>query len=240
VLSFASAMVQALVAVGVVGIAAALLGATRSTMCTADWVIEVASYSLIVAVGARLLWVKGRGFLASLRMLHQAPLPAPVGAAVTDRHHHHDHDHHGHDHAHDHVGHSHHHDEACDHDHGPDPSSLAGPGGWRRGLSAIFAVGLRPCSGAILVLVFALAQGLFWAGAAATFVMGLGTAITVAAIATIAVGARGAAAKMAASRAGYGTLAMRGIEVAAAVFIIAFGLLLLAGYLATERLVGLC
>jgi nickel/cobalt transporter (NicO) family protein len=244
VLSFASAMVQALVAVGVVGIAAALLGATRSTMCTADWVIEVASYSLIVAVGARLLWVKGRGFLASLRMLRQAPLPAPVGAAVTDRHdhhdHHHDHDRHGHGHAHDHAGHAHHHDEACDHDHGPDPSSLAGPGGWRRGLSAIFAVGLRPCSGAILVLVFALAQGLFWAGAAATFVMGLGTAITVAAIATIAVGARGVAAKMAASRAGYGTLAMRGIEVAAAVFIIAFGLLLLAGYLATERLVGLC
>ena len=64
-----------------------------------------------------------------------------------------------------------------------------GPGGWKRGLSAIVAVGLRPCSGAILVLVFALAQGLFWAGVAATFVMGLGTAITVAAIATLAVGA---------------------------------------------------
>ena len=63
------------------------------------------------------------------------------------------------------------------------PSELAGPGGWRRGLGAIFAVGMRPCSGAILVLVFALAQGLFWAGIAATFVMGLGTAITVAAIA---------------------------------------------------------
>ena len=61
-----------------------------------------------------------------------------------------------------------------------------------------------------------------------------------AAIATVAVGARGVAAKMAASRAGYGTLAMRGIEVAAAALIIAFGALLLAGYLATERLVGLC
>ena len=56
--------------------------------------------------------------------------------------------------------------------------------------TAIVAVGLRPCSGAIIVLVFALAQGLFWAGVAATFVMGLGTAITVAVIATLAVGAR--------------------------------------------------
>ena len=239
VLSFASAMVQAFVAVAVVGIAAALLGATSRTMCTTDRLIEIASYSLIIAVGVRLLWVKGRGFLASLRTLH-APLPAPVGAAVTGRHDHHDHDGHDHDHAHDHAGHVHHHDEACDHDHGPDPASLAGPGGWRRGLSAIFAVGLRPCSGAILVLVFALAQGLFWAGAAATFVMGIGTAITVAAIATLAVGARGLAERMAASRAGYGTLLMRGIEVGAAALIIAFGALLLAGYLATERLVGLC
>jgi len=41
----------------------------------------------------------------------------------------------------------------------PPPSELAGPGGWRRGFGAILAVGIRPCSGAILVLVFALAQG---------------------------------------------------------------------------------
>ena len=238
VLSFASAMVQAFVAVALVGIAAVLLGATSRTMCSTDRVIEIASYGLIIAVGVRLLWVKARGFLASLRTLH-APAPAPVGAAVTERHEHRDHDGHEHGHDHDH-GHAHHHDDVCDHDHGPDPASLAGPGGWRRGLGAIFAVGLRPCSGAILVLVFALAQGLFWAGVAATFVMGLGTAITVAAIATIAVGARGVAEKMAARRAGYGPLAMRGIEVAAAALIVAFGALLLAGYLATERLAGLC
>jgi nickel/cobalt exporter len=37
------------------------------------------------------------------------------------------------------------------------------------------------------LLVFALAQGLFWAGAASTFVMGLGTFITAAAIAPVAV-----------------------------------------------------
>jgi nickel/cobalt exporter len=115
---------------------------------------------------------------------------------------------------------------------------LAGPGGWQRGLSAIVAVGLRPCSGAIIVLVFALAQGLFWAGVAATFVMGLGTAITVAAIATIAVGARSMAKHIAGTRSGYGMLAMRGIEVGAAVVVLAFGTLLLAGYMVAER--GAC
>ena len=120
--------------------------------------------------------------------------------------------------------------------HGPVPEDLAGPGGWQRGLTAIFAVGLRPCSGAILVLVFALAQGLFWAGVAATFVMGFGTFITVAVIATMAVGARGVAAKLASTRGGYGELALRGIEVGAAVLVIAFGTLLLMGYMASERL----
>ena len=98
---------------------------------------------------------------------------------------------------------------------------------------------LRPCSGAILVLVFALAQGLFWAGVASTFVMGLGTAVTVAIIATIAVGAKAWAKRFADSRSGYGMLAMRGIEAGAAVVIIAFGALLLTGYIVTERMVGI-
>ena len=97
------------------------------------------------------------------------------------------------------------------------------------------AVGLRPCSGAILVLVFALAQGLFWVGAASTLVMGLGTFITVAAIAVLAVSARGVAQRLSAGRDGGGTLFMRGIEFAAAGLVLLFGLGLLFGYLAAER-----
>ncbi len=77
-------------------------------------------------------------------------------------------------------------------------------------------MGLRPCSGAILVLVFTLAQGLFWAGVVSTFVMGLGTAITVALIATFAVGATAWAERFASTRGGLGMVFMRGIEVAAA------------------------
>jgi len=255
VLSFASALLQALVAVAIVGIAAALLNATASTMKGAVDVIETASYGLIILIGLRLLWVKGRAFISAARNLHR---PAAVGAAVTPadhdhagHHHHHDHaahDHDHHDHAHhDHSHHDHSHDACTHHDHAsawghahaPEPEELAGPGGWRRGLSAIVAVGARPCSGAIIVLVFALAQGLFWAGVVATFVMGLGTAITVAAIATIAVGAKAWAKRFADTRSGYGMLAMRGIEVCASLVIIAFGALLLAGYMASERLVGM-
>ncbi|HEY0302004.1 MAG TPA: hypothetical protein VGC36_11745, partial [Rhizomicrobium sp.] len=109
---------------------------------------------------------------------------------------------------------------------------------WKRGLSAIVAVGLRPCSGAIIVLVFALAQSMFWTGVASTFVMGLGTAITVSAIATIAVAARGLAGRLARTTPGTGMLLLRGVETAAAGFIIVFGALLLMGYMVSERMIG--
>ena len=62
------------------------------------------------------------------------------------------------------------------------------------------AVGLRPCSGAIIVLIFALAQDLFWTGVGATLIMGLGTAVTVAAIATLAMSARQIASRLATTR----------------------------------------
>src|SRR5467141_2192562 len=47
VLSFASAMLQSLVAVAIVGGAALLFQATRKAMCEADYYLEIASYGLI-------------------------------------------------------------------------------------------------------------------------------------------------------------------------------------------------
>ena len=96
-------------------------------------------------------------------------------------------------------------------------------------------MGLRPCSGAILVLVFAVAQGLFWAGVAATFAMGLGTAMTVAAIAVLAVSAKSWARRLSGTQPGTGFLFLRGIEFAAAGLVLLFGVGLLLGYVGTER-----
>jgi nickel/cobalt exporter len=249
-LSFVSAAIQSVVAIVVVAIAAVVLGATAKAIGATVHVVEIVSYALVIVIGLRLLFVKGRSFLIAARQLrtrHDLSAAAPsmpsgklfhhygagaIGCAhcEADGHagHHgfHCHDDHGHDH----------HASAWGHAHGPEPVELAGAGGWRRGLSAVMAVGLRPCSGAIIVLIFALAQDLFWTGVGATLLMGLGTAITVAAIATVAVSARQAASRIAKSRAGIGMLAMRGIEVGASVLIIAFGALLLAGYMASEQL----
>jgi nickel/cobalt transporter (NicO) family protein len=238
VLSFASALLQAFTAIAIVGVAAALLGATAKAMGNTIRVIEIVSYALIMLIGLRLLWVKGGAFLRLLR----GGKPAH---SVPDHNHHHHHDHaheHGHAHHHEHA-HCHHHDHedeasAWGHAHALEPQELTGRHWFRRGLAAIVAVGLRPCSGAIIVLVFALAQGLFWLGVASTFVMGLGTAITVAAIATLAVGARGLAGRLARAKPGMGMLLVRGLETASALVIVLFGAALLTGYMVNERLMG--
>src|SRR5258707_3491475 len=98
---------QALVAVAIVGICAWLLNATAKTMCGAERAIEIASYALIAAFGARLVWTKGGGFFRAVQARHPAPAVA---------HHHHDHGHHHHDHHHDDHHHDDHvHDEHCGH-----------------------------------------------------------------------------------------------------------------------------
>lgn len=252
VLSFISAGIQSLVAIFIVAIAAGLLGATAKAIGLTVHLVEIVSYLLVILIGLRLLYVKGRGFLMACRALtwRQTPIlafaPAQADnasrlhnlrfAAMATRG--------GQCQVDGCTGHVHgfrcehpfHHASAWGHAHGPEPAELAGTGGWRRGLSAIVAVGLRPCSGAIIVLIFALAQDLLWTGVGATLIMGLGTAITVAAIATAAVSARGLASRVVRKQAGLGMLAMRAIEVGAAALIVAFGILLLAGYMASEQL----
>ncbi|MEP1444336.1 MAG: nickel/cobalt transporter [Hyphomicrobiales bacterium] len=115
--------------------------------------------------------------------------------------HSHDDHHHGHHHGHDHGhSHSHGHDHDHDHDcscggHAVDPSTMQEPLSLRSAWAAIISVGLRPCSGALIVLVFASAQGLFLVGVASTFAMALGTAITVTTLATIALWAKGLATR---------------------------------------------
>ena len=79
------------------------------------------------------------------------------------------------------------------------------------------------------MLVFALAQGIFLAGVASTVVMALGTATTTAALAATAVLARGVALRLVGSDAGRGALAVRTLELAAALLVLAVGLSLLFG-----------
>ena len=97
--------------------------------------------------------------------------------------------------------------------------------------SAVFAVGLRPCTGAIVVLTFALLNGLYIGGLLSVLAMALGTAITVSAIAALAVFAKDVALRFGSSG-GKRAWVLDALELAGAVLVIALGIALLGGALA--------
>ncbi|TPL86505.1 nickel/cobalt transporter [Mesorhizobium sp. B2-3-13] len=157
--------------------------------------------------------------------------------AHDDRDHAHGHSHDHHDHgAHDHAHHDHAGGEVCEtcgHSHAPDPALLSGDRfDWRTAWSAVAAVGIRPCSGALIVLSFALLNGLWLGGLLSVLAMSIGTAITVAALATLAVTAKNWAVYFA----GGGRMGNRIhsiVEIGGAAFVFLFGLLLLSASLAS-------
>jgi nickel/cobalt exporter len=231
VLAFFAAVLQAAVAIALVGIAALVFRATSSEMNNAAFFVEMASYGAIAAIGAWLVWKKGRAFAAALRataarraalsggVLYRDAPWRPVlavgsagqfrahspGAAVLLA-------------------------DDCGHVHAADPDALGEGFSWRGAAATIFAAGARPCSGAILVLVFSLAQGLCLAGMGATLAMALGTAITTGALAALAVFAKDLALRFTRRESSFAGLVARGFELAAAAAVLAFGVLLLLGF----------
>jgi len=125
--------------------------------------------------------------------------------------------------------HHHHHGEACCGHHHEEHGHAQHAKTERNALFAVaMAVGFRPCSGAILVLLFTLANGMFLIGMLATFAMGLGVAITVAAIGLGALGLN----RLIERRFGAGSLAARlraGLALAGALAITLLGLIMLVG-----------
>ncbi len=119
--------------------------------------------------------------------------------------------------------------EACDHVHLPPPEALDRITRWREMAGVVLAAGIRPCAGAVVVLVFALSQGFFAAGMAATLAMALGTALTTGAIAALAVFAKALALRVAGGRGAGGALALASLELLAAAFVLVLGLSLLFG-----------
>ena len=212
-----AALLQGLVAIAIVGLAAALLGFTALEMRSAvDWV-ELASYVAIAALGAVLLWKKGAALLAALRAPRRAPASAhgfhceAVEASSGG------------------------HPQDCEHCGLVDPQNLSDQKfSWGSAAGAVVAAGLRPCSGAILILVFTLAQGVFNAGFAAVLAMSAGTALTTGALAAATVFARRVAQSWAGAESPGTVLALRGVEFLAAALVLLIGLALLLGASVTQ------
>ena len=201
-LSFLSAAAQGVTAILLVGMLAALFGfISREVAGTATW-LEAASALMIIGIGG---WLVARALQALWR--------ARSGHHAHD--HNHDHHHHHHDHGHDHHGHAH---------------AVVTPDqarSFREGLAIVAAIGARPCMGAVFVLLFSLAQGVFFFGVLATMAMSLGTAITVGVLAVLASGARATALRVAGSMDGWLLLTYHALSIAGGTILVLLGFALL-------------
>lgn len=168
--AFFSSMFQALTAIilvsGLYLIVASVGGVVRDVTAY----LESASYAMICALGLYLIYTATRGWFRKPATVAQST-NSPFNFEIINPHH----------------DTTHIHDEHCGHNHAPEPKDLRGDWSLAKALSLSFAIGLRPCTGAILVLLAANTIGLYLAGIASTLAMGLGVFLTVSLIATITV-----------------------------------------------------
>ncbi|SCA55981.1 High-affinity nickel-transporter [Candidatus Terasakiella magnetica] len=163
-LSFASAFVQGLSAIILVEGLVGIIGLSRSTAKDAVPILEMVSFGLIGLIGLMLMVRAGRAFLKKYKTTS-----------------HHDH-HHDHEHTHE-DGHC----NTCGHAHAPSAEMLTQNTRLRDSIAIILSIGIRPCSGSVLVLIFAEIVGLRWGGIASIFAISFGTALTVSGLAILAV-----------------------------------------------------
>ncbi len=248
-ISFVSALIQGLVAVLVVGAAYFVLRGSGITMTMATNAMEITSFVMVILFGSWLLFRKLRAMMQS-RAQHQemqlatsagpislslfegaatgtdsargfarssAAIPAGGGYQCYDPAH---------------TTGDGAYCETCGHAHLPDPKMLSNEKfSAREAWSAIAAVGLRPCSGALLVMTFSMLNGLYLGGLLSVLAMSIGTALTVSLLAIIAVFAKGTAVRFTGKGSRLSVLVGNGIEILGALLVICTGIILLGASL---------
>lgn len=178
-LAVASSLAQAATAVVLVAGGLTVMDWGRERMTSiAEEVLAPLSYGLIALVGVYLFQRGTRRLLRARRSLAEAGVD---GQAVACDH--------GHAHSHDHD-HSADACPSCGHRHGPTLEEAAQVHGLRDALAIIGAVALRPCTGAVFLLLVTWRMDVLPAGIAGAFAMGLGTASVTVAVAIASVSLR--------------------------------------------------
>lgn len=177
-LTLASSLLQGVVAITLVSVTLGLLQLSSRALHTSGFWMEKASFALVASLG---LWLSVRALKRLWRAFLRArtanvPVIQRVGmrlssasasplVSVRQPQHKVDCD--------------------CGHRHLPSQDELHRGDDWRTRLAIVCAMGLRPCSGAILVLLFAKVIDVFLWGIASALAMALGTAITLSLLAVL-------------------------------------------------------
>ncbi len=241
-LAFVASLAQAAGAIALILIASLALHMTSVSITLATFKFEIVSDILIMLLGCWLIWTKivrparlpklpfepinplarlelyqidaGHGRMPLFRAhgIEEMPKQVDVTSSPVAR---------GISLSHDQCG-------CCNH-HMPNAADAEGTLDWRKAWTVVASTALRPCTGALIVLVFSISQKLLLAGIAATLVMGLGTAITVAVLAILTVSARKTAVVLTRVDSPLGRKLVRAAEACGALAVFVFGTLLFVG-----------
>ncbi|WP_171100468.1 nickel/cobalt transporter [Ruegeria sp. HKCCD7255] len=171
-ISVLSSLGQAVTAVVLVYAGVLVFQMSRQTLVgTTERIMAPVSYGAIALIGLWLVFRALRGFARQ----HQS--------GKAQGHHHHDHSH------------DHHHDgevcSSCGHKHGPTAEEVANVGSLREALALIAGIAVRPCTGALFVLILTWQMGIAMVGVAGAFAMALGTATVTTLVGWTSFGLRG-------------------------------------------------
>lgn len=181
-LTLLASLLQGSVAIVLVTVMLVLLKTSSRQLHLSSFWLEKGSYLLVIGLGVMIGYRALRALWLALR-----PRPAPVFRAFQPQHQHDEH-----------CG--------CGHAHLPTPQQMNGNVSWKTQMLVVVSMGLRPCSGAIMMLLFAKVIGVYGWGILSAAVMALGTALTISAIGLLVQQARSVAQRLAQPGAGAGIM----------------------------------
>ncbi|WP_336791702.1 nickel/cobalt transporter [Pantoea anthophila] len=175
-LTLLASLLQGSVAIGLVTVMLVILQTSSRQLHLSSFWLEKGSYLLVIGLGVLMGYRALRALWRALR-----PRPAPLFRAFQP---HHQHDA----------------QCGCGHAHLPKPQQMQGSVSLKTQLLVVVSMGLRPCSGAIMMLLFAKVIGVYGWGVLSAAVMALGTALTISAIGVLVQQARSVAQRLAQPR----------------------------------------
>ena len=189
-LTLASSLLQGGVAIALVVVVLSLLQLPARQLHMSSFWLEKGSYALVGVLGLILCWRA----LKKLRAL----LRKPKFKSFTPHHVHHEHG-------------------GCGHRQLPTQEQLQNSEDWRARLMIVLSMGMRPCSGAIMVLLFSKVTGVFGWGMLSALAMAAGTSLTISSLALLVHSFRQLAVKLSGNKTpvlwrqvGWTTLALAG------------------------------
>lgn len=203
-LTLAASVVQGGVAILLVTLMLVVLGLSSRQLHLSGYWLEKGSYLLVVGLGLWLCW-------RAIRNIVQALRPAPAMKILR-------------------IAPDHQHSEncGCGHQHVPDNQMLEKAVSGKTKAMVVLSMGLRPCSGAIMMLLFSKVIGVYGWGVLSALAMAVGTAMTVSAMALLVQLSRALALKLSkgTSPAGWQKVGWSGLSLTGGVLLVAVGLML--------------